>query len=231
MLTRKPLAVLLDAGNTLLCLDFPAIAGVLFRSGIALTAEKLARAEYQGRVAVNSTVRADLSSTDRNRAYTYFAAILTGAGLSDGDIPSLFDAIRAVNDAEGLWRVVPEGTREMLASLRNEGVKVGVISNADGRVEAQLAAARLSEHLDFVIDSHRVGVEKPDPRIFRMGLERAGVAPEDAVYVGDLYTIDVLGARAVGMPGVLVDPLSLETVDCPRVRTVAELPGLFPRAE
>jgi HAD superfamily hydrolase (TIGR01509 family) len=228
VLTRRPRAVLLDAGNTLLCLDFPAIAAVLGRNGVPLTAAALARAEYHGRVAVNSTVRADLSSTDKSRAYTYFAAILEGAGLGAADIPALFAAIRAVNDAEGLWRVVPEGTREMLASLRADGVTVGVISNADGRVEAQLAAAGLSGHLDFVIDSHRVGVEKPDPRIFRMGLERAGVEAAAAVYVGDLYAIDVAGARAVGMPGVLVDPLLLESVDCPRVRTVAELPGLFP---
>jgi putative hydrolase of the HAD superfamily len=60
--------------------------------------------------------------------------------------------------------------------------------------------------LEFVLDSSEVGVEKPDPRIFRLALERAGLAPDEAVYVGDIYSIDVLGARAAGMGAVLLDP-------------------------
>jgi FMN phosphatase YigB (HAD superfamily) len=51
-----------------------------------------------------------------------------------------------------------------------------------------------------------VGVEKPDPRIFRLGLAQASLSPAEVVYVGDLYSVDVLGARAVGMTAVLLDP-------------------------
>jgi putative hydrolase of the HAD superfamily len=51
-----------------------------------------------------------------------------------------------------------------------------------------------------------VGVEKPDPRIFRLGLRAAGVGAAEAVYVGDLYSVDVLGARTAGLDGVLLDP-------------------------
>jgi putative hydrolase of the HAD superfamily len=51
-----------------------------------------------------------------------------------------------------------------------------------------------------------VGVEKPNARIFQMALERAGLGPGQAVYVGDLYSVDVLGARAAGLPAVLLDP-------------------------
>jgi FMN phosphatase YigB (HAD superfamily) len=49
-------------------------------------------------------------------------------------------------------------------------------------------------------------VEKPDPRIFRLALERAGVGPDEAVYVGDLYSVDIRGARAAGIEAVLLDP-------------------------
>jgi FMN phosphatase YigB (HAD superfamily) len=67
-----------------------------------------------------------------------------------------------------------------------------------------------------------VGVEKPDPRIFRIALERAQVEPDDAVYVGDLYSVDVIGARAVGMDAVLLDPGACWAPrDCPQV------PGLL----
>jgi putative hydrolase of the HAD superfamily len=79
-------------------------------------------------------------------------------------------------------------------------------------VDALLEAVGLREHFDFVIDSALVGVEKPDPRIFRMGLERLGVAPEEAVYVGDIYEI--------------VDPLNRWTeLDCDRIAAIHELPA------
>jgi putative hydrolase of the HAD superfamily len=70
-----------------------------------------------------------------------------------------------------------------------------------------------------------VGVEKPDPRIFRMALERMGIEPEDAVYVGDVYEIDVVGARAAGMRAYLIDPLMrLGHLDCDRIASLTELP-------
>jgi putative hydrolase of the HAD superfamily len=216
LLNPSPRAVLLDAGNTLICLDFAEIGRLITEAGIEISAAQLERAEYHGREAINALVTGTRATTDQSRAYVYFSAILSGAGVAAGSIRALFDVIRAKNEEVGLWRIVPPGVHDALQALKQRGVALGVISNADGRVEAQLAAAQLSHLLDFVIDSHRVGVEKPDPRIF-----------EEAVYVGDMYTIDVVGARAIGMGGVLVDPLMLESVDCPRVRSVAELPELL----
>jgi FMN phosphatase YigB (HAD superfamily) len=81
-----------------------------------------------------------------------------------------------------------------------------VISNSNGSIRSILSSLGLVEHLDFVLDSHEVGVEKPDPKIFQLALSRAGVAPTEAAYVGDLYSIDVRGARAAGMRAVLLDP-------------------------
>ena len=65
-----------------------------------------------------------------------------------------------------------------------------------------------------------VGVEKPDPRIFHLALERAGVAAAEAVYVGDLYSVDVVGARAAGLSAILMDPGACwGSRDCPSVPT------------
>ena len=83
---------------------------------------------------------------------------------------------------------------------------MGVISNSNGTVRALLGALGLARHLDFVVDSFEVGVEKPDARIFALALGRAGVEPPEAVYVGDLYSVDVRGARAAGLQGILLDP-------------------------
>ena len=96
---------------------------------------------------------------------------------------------------------------EVLASLRRHGLIVGCISNSDGTVAELLASAGLGASLEFVVDSGVVGVEKPDPAIFRIALERAAVAPGEAMHVGDLYPVDVVGARRAGIEPVLLDPL------------------------
>jgi putative hydrolase of the HAD superfamily len=121
----------------------------------------------------------------------------------------------------------------MLGELRAAGLAVGVVSNSDGRVESLLAAAGLRPFLDFVIDSGSVGVEKPDPRIFALACERAGVPPQHALHVGDVYEVDVLGARAAGVTPVLFDPDDLvPDADCARISDLAALPALLltPRA-
>jgi FMN phosphatase YigB (HAD superfamily) len=225
--TLSARAVLLDAGNTLVCLDFVAISKILKAEGVPVTPEQLGEAEYHGRRAVNAWTLADRSSTDRSRASVYFNAIFAGAGIHESDQAKAFQAVRAHNSRECLWRVVPEGTHDALADLKRRSMVVGVVSNSDGRVEELLSAAGLAPLLEFIIDSHIVGVEKPDARIFHMGLESARAAAPEAVYVGDLYAIDILGARDAGIAGVLVDRLWREEVDCPRVRTVAELPALL----
>jgi putative hydrolase of the HAD superfamily len=87
-----------------------------------------------------------------------------------------------------------------------------------------LAEAGLTDHLEFVIDSHLEGVEKPDPEIFRRALRRLGVSPERAVYVGDIYSIDATGARAAGMQPVILDVAGgYEGLDCPVIGDLREL--------
>jgi putative hydrolase of the HAD superfamily len=107
--------------------------------------------------------------------------------------------------------------------VRAAGLVAGVISNSNGSVRSILEETGLAAHLDFIIDSSVVGVEKPDPRIFHLGLRAAGVAPAEAVYVGDLYSVDVLGARAAGLDGILLDPRGFWAPrDCRLARGLAE---------
>ena len=119
-------------------------------------------------------------------------------------------------------------TSALLAAMAGAaGYRVGVVSNADGRVEALFDQVGLTPYVEFVIDSHVVGVAKPDPRIFRMGAERLRLPPEECLYVGDLYAVDVLGARAAGLRPLLLDPFErhADWDDVQRIRSVVELPG------
>ena len=117
----------------------------------------------------------------------------------------------------------------MLAALRARGYQLGVVSNADGRVPSTLADRGLAEHFATIIDSHLVGVEKPHPRNFQLALEACGATPAQALFVGDIYEIDVVGARNAGLSAVLLDPLGLyDSVDCQRIDRVARLLELLP---
>ena len=75
----------------------------------------------------------------------------------------------------------------------------GIRCPGAGRVESFLRHVGITKYLDFVVDSGLVGVEKPDPRIFEIALERAQVRKDEVVHVGDVYEVDVVGARAAGI--------------------------------
>lgn len=114
---------------------------------------------------------------------------------------------RAVYDAFGdpsRWRAYDD-VAPALRRLRSAGVKTGIISNWDSRLEGILEGLGLRELLDDVVCSAVEGLHKPDPRIFDLACARMGVDPRRAVHVGDHYHADVVGARVIGMTPVLID--------------------------
>ena len=115
-------------------------------------------------------------------------------------------------------------------------VPMGVVSNASGQIEAELARGGIGQvgegsgvAMRCVIDSHVVGVAKPDPRIFDFAMPHfPGVARERMLYVGDSVKMDVGGARAAGLTPVLVDPHDDHAgADFERVRSIVEIVGWF----
>ena len=224
-------AVLFDVGNTLLWLDHPFVMEVLREHGTETTEDELVAAQYGAKLLLDELVRTGRAGDDESRGRIFFAEVFRQLGVPDDVFPSIAKRLYARHDEHNLWCQVRERTGETLDELRRRGYRLGVISNADGRVEALLEELGLRPHFEFVIDSGSVGVEKPDPRIFRMALERMGIEPHDAVYVGDVYEIDVAGARAAGMRAILLDPLSrLGHLDCDRIAALHELPGRLAEA-
>jgi putative hydrolase of the HAD superfamily len=133
-----------------------------------------------------------------------YAVLCRHLGIPDEQAEPL---ARAVYDAFGdasRWRAYDD-VAPAFARLRSSGVKVGIISNWDTRLESILAGLGLRASLDSVVCSAAVSLHKPDPRIFEMACADVGVRPERCAHVGDHYYADVIGARAVGMTPVLID--------------------------
>jgi putative hydrolase of the HAD superfamily len=224
-------AVLFDAGGTLMRLDFACMARIARAHGADLTEAALERGEMASRRAIDTQARAALGvrGTDATRREGYFGNLLRAAAVASERMPAILAALEAENAVSNLWRVPLERAAETLEGLRARGLRTAVVSNADGRVEAMLRAAGLGDHLELVVDSHYEGIEKPDPEIFRRALSRMGLRAERAAYVGDIYSIDVVGARAAGLAPVLIDPLgAYADADCPRIAGLAGLLDRFP---
>ncbi len=213
-------AVLFDAGNTLLFLDHDRMATAVGAAlGIPLDPARLAAA---GDAASRAAERS--RGMDRDRARVYLEALFTGGGVPATRMEEVRGCLELLHRENHLWCRLAAGTREALDRLRAGGLRLGVVSNADGRVEEALIAAGLRDCFEVVLDSALVGVEKPDPAIFRAALAALGVAPAEALYVGDLYDVDVVGARAAGMEAVLLveDPAGAGP-DCRRFASLAAL--------
>ena len=111
-----------------------------------------------------------------------------------------------------------------LKDLVHDGYSLGLISNAPPDTGKAVEALGLRKYLRTEVISGVVGYTKPHPEIFRIALREAGVGPEEAVHVGDLYEADIAGARNAGIKGILIDREgSYKNVDCPRIRSLPQV--------
>lgn len=121
------------------------------------------------------------------------------------------------------WELYPD----VLPTLRRLGstaARMGIVSDWGHGLEAIVLELELGQYLEFLVVSSRLGLSKPNPEVFRMALDRIGVPPECAVYVGDSYVKDVLGARAAGLAPVLLDRAGAAPIlDCPVVDCLTAL--------
>ncbi|MBI3306845.1 MAG: HAD-IA family hydrolase [Candidatus Omnitrophica bacterium] len=102
------------------------------------------------------------------------------------------------------WRLYPE-TEYVLAELKKQGKKLGIVSNWDSRLFKLCSGLGLEKYFDFVIASAVFGAAKPSPKIFEEALKKAGVLPHEAVHVGDSLEDDIHGAKRLGIEAVLID--------------------------
>ena len=228
MSQRPPLdAVVCDAGGTLIRLDFEWMSEDLAAHGFVTGPDGLRRAEIAGRRAYDASTRRDGAHAPmRPDVRAYLGGTLEAVGLPAAAIADAVERFLAREHARGLWCRPVEGARAALDAQAAMGLRVAVVSNSDGRAEQHLTGAAMREGIEFVVDSHVVGVEKPDPGIFAVALARLGTRPERTLYVGDIRSVDEVGARAAGMRFVLLDPYGdYGTPETPRIAGMAELGG------
>jgi putative hydrolase of the HAD superfamily len=156
----------------------------------------------------------------------YFGGALAAAGVPEDRVAPLVDAFLAREKSRGLWSRPMEGARAAIDGVGELGLRRAVVSNSDGRAEWHLRHSEVLDGIEFVVDSKLVGVEKPDPAIFRIALEKLGIPAERALYVGDIRSVDERGSRAAGMPFVLIDPWQdYGAPGAEAIRSIADLPA------
>jgi len=221
----------LDVGNTLITMDFAWVAEEFIAQGVHCDVQTLSRAEAAARPIVSKGL--ENRSTESKDAFNFYLETVLRCLPGGSDLKSsyvddvsrkLTPILRPPGKAERLWSSVIPGVPDALASLRNAGVKLAAVSNSDGTVEDVLIRQNLRSSLITVYDSQKIGFEKPDPRIFFTALEDLDADPSSTLHVGDLYNIDVKGARAAGLHCALIDPFGdWVDVDCERVKDLSEL--------
>jgi putative hydrolase of the HAD superfamily len=231
-----PKAVLLDVGGIFHLPDHDLIVGAFARASVTVSADVLDRAHYAG--AAQFTVDYEGELDWKGRWHSYLEAYITAAGVDDSD-PSIREEVHVHLDSEfasgELWSRIVPGSVDALRTLVATGVRVGVVSNADGSVAQRLAAQEvlqvgpgLGVEVECVIDSGAVGVSKPDPRIFQLAMDAIGVAAADTWYVGDMPGIDVVGARAAGLRPIVMDPFGFqEGADYARVTSLVDVAAMI----
>ena len=233
-------AILLDAGGVLV-FPQPDLLGPPLRAlGLAPDVASFERAHYRAMVVQDLAGTPPVAGTWWRE---YLVGYLGACGVAEDRCREL--AIEVAEATAGrAWTHVGTGVRPGLRALAALGLPMGVVSNSDGTVQAELRRLGVCYAPDgpgpeegaepphdgvpvgVVVDSAVVGVAKPDPAIFGIALAALGVpASERVLHVGDSLRYDVTGARAAGLQPVHLDPNGF----CPapdghrHIRTLAEL--------
>jgi putative hydrolase of the HAD superfamily len=217
-------AVLFDAGGVLVLPDPTVIAPLLAPYGGSSSYDLHRRAHYAGMKAKSDHSAPEASWDVYDDAYVE----VVGVVVDDREEAAF---VLGRTRTPWLWRWTIRETRLALDDLAAAGMPMGVVSNASGQIEAMLRREIChvgpGDHVEVrcVVDSHVVGVAKPDPRIFEFalahfdGFERSRIA-----YVGDSVTMDVAAARSAGLHPILLDPYDDHAdADFERIRAVADL--------
>ena len=224
MTGRRIETVLLDAGGVLLDLDYAFLRRLLAARHIDVPIEALSEAESIARMAIDRRVREGGRTSEAWR--DYFRILLTRVGTPPGWTEGIVDTLWEAHGRVGLWTVAIDGAVAAVRALKAAGYRAGVVSNAEGRVARDLDTAGFAGLFETVVDSHLVGVEKPDPAIFAIAIERMSADPASTVFVGDVPAVDVAGALSAGLIPVLPDRHGLYgDAGVPRLRSLAELAG------
>jgi len=227
--------IFFDLFNTLITYDPPreeTQVNLLKKHGISITKKAISPAIKAGDeyfYSENSRSLIKDRSPEEQKAfwYEYEERILRQAGV-EPEPALLGDVLKGLSEVKyqmvPFWDVLP-----VLESLDNDDYKLGIISNIDRDIRPMCEEMGFSPFLDIILTSQQTGLYKPSPEIFKLACEKTGVGLKQALYVGDQYQIDIIGAEKAGMTGVLVDRddvFDSVLTQGRRISSLLELPGL-----
>jgi putative hydrolase of the HAD superfamily len=218
-MNSKVKAIFFDVGNTLLFPNRERIHAPLTKRGILPDADLLRDLECRTKNQFDGMMTTN-GSTDHSFWWLFYSQLLSEIGLHDNAIR---DQLVASIRNSGNWDTIRAGTAEQLRDI-GKRYPIAVISNADGRIEDGLRRCGIAHCFRTITDSGLVGYEKPHPEIFRQALKSMNAAPEESLYVGDVYSVDYLGATGAGMQAMLMDIAgAYRDKGVPRVESLEEL--------
>jgi putative hydrolase of the HAD superfamily len=208
MRKRKYKAIFFDAGNTLFEV-YPSVGklyaqvaetyGAVFDPQVI---ETHFRSEWQLRPKDYHLIEPCTQESERAWWYDLVKTIFDRCGGMQR-FDEFFVELYELFASEKVWRLFPE-VDEVLTACEQRGVVIGIVSNWDSRLFTICERLQLKSRFRFILASAVVGVSKPDPGIFKIALEHAQVAAEDALHIGDSWEDDVQGARAAGLDVLLL---------------------------
>jgi HAD superfamily hydrolase (TIGR01509 family) len=211
--------IFFDVGNTLLFPNRNRIHVPLAHRGFHPDSEHLRDLECRTKSQFDSMMNKN-GSPDHSFWWMYYSQLLVEIGLNDHALCE--QLVSSIRDSANWDQILP-GTRERL-SILGQKYRIAVISNADGRIEDVLRRCAIADCFRTITDSGLVGFEKPHPEIFRKALKAMAAEPEESLYVGDVYSVDYLGATGAGMQAMLMDVAgAYRERGLPRVESLEEL--------
>jgi HAD superfamily hydrolase (TIGR01509 family) len=212
-------SIFFDVGNTLLFPNRERIHVPLAERGMIPDPEHLRDLERRTKNQFDSLMTQH-GSHDHSFWWMFYSQLLAEIGLHDDAL--CHQLVASIRDSANWDQILP-GTRDQLQQI-GARYQIGVISNADGRIEDVLRRCHIADCFRTITDSALAGYEKPHPKIFRQALKSLNAAPEESLYVGDVFSVDYLGATGAGMQAILMDvPGAYRDKGLPRVESLVEL--------
>jgi HAD superfamily hydrolase (TIGR01549 family) len=221
----EPPTVTFDAGQTVIDLDLAFLARRLAERGVAVEIPALAAAAPSAWQHYDALVAPAGGHPWRE----LMTALLASAGVAADRIGPLVDWLWDEQPRANLWRAQIPGMVALARELTGRGIRVAILSNSEGRLAELLAEIGIADAFAAIIDSGRVGIEKPDRRIFDHTLAVLG-ATRPGIHIGDSWPADIAGALGAGWRAIwfgrratpVADPRVAVAYDAAEVRAVLD---------
>lgn len=224
----KKKGIFFDFGDTLASTDPPFITRIAMsmrEAGLDISNRefevKYVQADYK--LYLKHKIKGGMTPQDYRR---WFLPLLYESLPIESDIEEFRQSVRAAMSKIEFTRVAIPGALDLLDNLKSRGYKLGVISNNDGYTESKCQEVGINGYFDFMLDSTKLDMIKPDPRIFHHALTRAELSSEEVIHVGDMYGSDVMGANNAGLDAIWVNSRNVGNLSGKEVKQVNKLSEL-----